>query len=519
MDGPLTIAGLADWAADAWGGEEALGYEGESWTFEELRDAVDEAARALLAHGLAPGDRVGLWAPNSARWIVSALGALAAGGVLVPVNTRYRAREAADILRRARCRVLFTEGDFLGTDYRRMLADSGEPLPDLDLVVALHDGTAWADFLTRAAEVDGAARRARTAAVTGDDVADILFTSGTTGRPKGVLTTHGQTLRVYEEWARAVTLTRGDRYLLVNPFFHTFGFKAGIVACLRVGATMLPEQVFDAERALRRIDGERVSVLTGAPAVFRALLDHPRRSEYGTGSMRMAGTGAAGIPTTLIEEIREELGAALVFTAYGLTESDGTVSICPPTESAEALAHTSGRALPGTELRIDAAVPGEPGEILTRGFHVMRGYLDDPAATAEAVDADGWLHTGDVGVLDERGFLRITDRLKDMYVVGGFNAYPAEVEQVLRTHPALSDVSVVGAPDRRLGEVGVAFCVPGRGQPLPSHEELTAWSRERLANFKVPRRFLALPELPHNAAGKVDKPALRERAAREAVAG
>ncbi|QNS06805.1 FadD3 family acyl-CoA ligase [Streptomyces xanthii] len=518
MDGPLTIAGLADWAADAWGDDEALGYEGESWTFEALRDAVDEAARALMARGLAPGDRVALWAPNSARWVVAALGALAAGGVLVPVNTRYRAREAADMLRRARCRVLFTETDFLGTDYARMLAESGEELPDLDRVVILHDESAWAGFLGRAREVDGAARRARTEAVSPDDVADILFTSGTTGRPKGVLTTHGQTVRVYTEWAKGVTLTRGDRYLLVNPFFHTFGYKAGILACLRVGATMLPEQVFDAERTLRRIATERVSVLTGAPAVFRAVLDHPRRAGFAVDSMRMAGTGAAGIPTTLIEEIREQLGAGLVFTAYGLTESDGTVAICPPTESAERLAHTSGKALPGTELRIDSAVPGEPGEILTRGFHVMRGYLDDPEATAEAVDADGWLHTGDVGVLDERGFLTITDRLKDMFVVGGFNAYPAEIEQVLRTHPRLSDVSVVGAPDRRLGEVGIAFCVPAHGEQQPDDAELTSWARERLANFKVPRRFLPLAELPHNAAGKVDKPALRARAAQE-VAG
>ncbi|WP_306322216.1 MULTISPECIES: FadD3 family acyl-CoA ligase [unclassified Streptomyces] len=534
-DGPLTIAGLADWAADAWGGEEALVHGGGdealaygrgpetpaygrgSWTFEALRDAVDEAARALMAHGLAPGDRVGVWAVNSGRWVVAALGALAAGGVLVPVNTRYRGGEAADILRRARCRFLFTEHDFLGTDYRRMLDDSGRPLPDLERVVALHDDEDWTAFTGRAARVTAEARRARTDSVRPEDDADILFTSGTTGRPKGVVTTHGQTVRLYAAWAREVTLTRGDRYLLVNPFFHTFGYKAGIVACLLVGAAMLPEPVFDADRALRRVADDRVSVLTGAPTLFMTLLRHPDRASYDLSSLRMTGTGASNIPTRLIEEIREKLGVDLVYTAYGLTESDGTVTICPPTEPAHTLARTAGRALPGTEVRIDAS----SGEILTRGYHVMRGYLDDPAATAEAVDADGWLHTGDVGVLDERGFLTVTDRLKDMFVVGGFNAYPAEIEQALRAHPGIADVSVVGAPDARLGEVGVAFYVPSPDREAPAdHAQLVSWARERLANFKVPRRFEPVPELPHNAAGKVDKTALRARAAAgEAMAG
>ncbi|MDI3408786.1 FadD3 family acyl-CoA ligase [Streptomyces cavernicola] len=509
MRGAQTIARLSDWAAQRYGDEEALVFGEERWTFRQLRDRVDEAARAAMAQGLRPGDAVAVWAPNSARWAVAALGAVAAGGVLVPVNTRYRAAEAADMLRRSRARLLFTEHDFLGTDYRALLAESGEQLPLLERTVALHTPD-WDDFLAGAKRVTGEERLDRTAAVQPGDSADILFTSGTTGRPKGVPATHEQTLTVFDAWATAVTLQRGDRYLLVNPFFHTFGYKAGIVACLLRGATIVPEQVFDADTMLDRIQSERISVLTGAPTVFTSLIQHPGREAYDLSSMRMAGTGAANIPTELIYQIREFIGAKNIFTAYGLTESTGVVSVCEPHESPETLAGTSGTALAGTELRIDAP-PGQPGEILTRGPHVMHGYLDDPEATEEAVDADGWLHTGDVGVLDERGFLRITDRLKDMLVVGGFNVYPAEVEQVLRDHPAVADAAVVGAPDERLGEIGVAYCVPSAGARIDP-AELTAYTRERLANFKAPRAFHSLTTLPHNAAGKVDKNALRLQA-------
>ncbi|MEU3609612.1 FadD3 family acyl-CoA ligase [Streptomyces sp. NPDC035033] len=510
MKGVWTLARLADRAAQTYGDEEALVFGGDRWSFRELRDRVDRAARAVIARGVRPGDAVAVWAPNSARWVVAALGAVTAGAVLVPVNTRYRAAETADILRRSRARLLFTEHDFLGTDYRALLAGSGEELPLLEGTVALHTED-WTDFLAGAGEVTEAERLARSAAVRPGDPADVLFTSGTTGRPKGVPATHGQNLRVYDAWARTVTLRRGDRHLLVNPFFHTFGYKAGVLACLLRGAAIVPEPVFDAATVLRRMEEERISVLTGAPTVFTSLLHHPDREAYDLGAMRMAVTGAANIPTALIEQIRTRLGARSVSTAYGLTEATGVVTICPPHESPETLARSSGPALEGTELRVDAP-PGEPGEILTRGFHVMGGYLDDPAATAEAVDADGWLRTGDVGVLDERGFLRITDRLKDMYVVGGFNVYPAEVEQVLRGHPDVVDAAVVGAPDGRLGEVGVAYCVPAAGARLDP-AELTSYTRERLANFKAPRAFHAVPALPHNAAGKVDKGALRRLAA------
>ncbi|MEU9111484.1 FadD3 family acyl-CoA ligase [Streptomyces sp. NPDC048483] len=529
---PATIARLVQYAAEAYGDREALADGEVRWTFARLAQEITAAARAALAHGVRHGDRIAVWAPNSRQWITAVLGAVSVGAVLVPLNTRYKAAEAADILRRSGARLLFTTRGFLGRDYAAMLHNSGEDLGRLSDTVILRDDadpaedtpstTTFDAYLAAGRAVTDAALTARTDAVGPDDLADILFTSGTTGRPKGVMATHGQTLRVFDTWSRLVTLRTGDRYLLVNPFFHTFGYKAGILACLLRGVTMLPEPVYDTDRILRRMADESVSVLMGPPTVFHGLIHHPERDRHPLTALRLAGTGAATVPTELVQEIREVLGAPDVFTAYGLTESAGVVTVCPTDADAWTVAHTVGLPLPGTELRIvDPAgepVPtGEPGEVVVRGYHVMPGYLDDPAATARAIDPDGWLHTGDVGVLDDRGFLALTDRIKDMYVVGGFNAYPAEVEKVLRGHPAVADIAVVGAPDERLGEVGVAFVVPAAGT-VPDPDELTAWTRERLANFKVPRHYHLVPELPRNAGGKILKGELR-RAARKGEPG
>lgn len=516
---PVTLARLPDFAAAAYGGLEALADGQVRWNFRELRAEITAAGRAAIAHGIRPGDRVAVWAANSRQWIMAALGAVGVGAVLVPLNTRYKAAEAADIIRRSGTTVLFTERGFLGNDYVAMLHESGEDLGALRSTVVLRGdagaGTlAWDEYLRLGRWTTEEERAARTAAVGPDDLSDIIYTSGTTGRPKGVMTTHGQNLLAYKGWTDAVTLTPGDRYLLVNPFFHTFGYKAGIIGCLLRGVTMLPEEVYDADRILRRIAQERITCLMGPPTVFHGLIHHPRRHTYDLSALRLAGTGAATVPTTLVEEIRAELGAQQVFTAYGLSETGGVVTVCPPDADAWTVAHTVGVPTPGTEVRIasptgDALPAGEQGEVQVRGGQVMLGYLDDPAATAEAVLDGGWLRTGDIGALDGRGYLAITDRLKDMYVVGGFNAYPAEVENVLIGHASIVDAAVVGAPDERLGEVGVAFVVT-TSDVTP--DQLTSWTRERLANFKVPRRFVIVPELPRNAGGKLLKGELRREA-------
>jgi acyl-CoA synthetase (AMP-forming)/AMP-acid ligase II len=345
----------------------------------------------------------------------------------------------------------------------------------------------------------------------------LIFTSGTTGRPKGVVTTHGQTLRVFEQWASVVGLEAGDRYLIVNPFFHTFGFKAGFLACLIKGATIVPHPVFDVPTVLARIAEERISTLPGPPALYQSILDHPDRDSFDLSSLRLCVTGAAPVPVEMIERMRKELTFKTIVTAYGLTESTGVVSICRPDDDAETISTTSGCAIPDTEVRIvdeqHNEVPrGEPGEIVVRGYNVMSGYFENPDATAEAIDADGWLHTGDIGTMNERGYIRITDRLKDMFIVGGFNAYPAEIENTLLGHDQIAQAAVVGVPDERMGEVGVAFVVarPG-GAPTP--DELHAWSRDHMANYKVPRQFFVVDALPMNASNKVLKHELRARAA------
>jgi len=512
MQAPLPTTGPAALARAArrYGATIALEETGLRWTYLELEAEVRRAAAAFLAAGLRHGDRVAIWAPNMGRWIVAALGAQSVGGIVVPLNTRLKGREAGFILNRSGARVLVHVGEFLGTRFADQLA--GEALPSLERRVVI-DGPEWDEFLASGASVPDADVTARLERLRGEDVADILFTSGTTGQPKGVMSSHAQNIRVFDAWASVVGLEHGDRYLIVNPFFHAFGYKAGWLACLLRGATILPIAVFDADVVLRRIVEDRISVLPGAPTLFQSLLTNRERTPVDVSSLRLAVTGAASVPVALIERMRSELGFRTVITGYGLTESTGCVSMCRPGDSPERIARTCGAPLPGIEVRVvdDAGneVPrGTEGELLVRGYNVMLGYFDDEAATRATIDADGWLHTGDIGVMDEVGYLRITDRKKDMFIVGGFNCYPAEIENLLSAHPAIAQVAVVGAPDERMGEVGHAYVVlrPGAAIDEPS---LVAWCRENMANYKVPRRVHFVTELPTTASGKVQRFALK----------
>jgi acyl-CoA synthetase (AMP-forming)/AMP-acid ligase II len=377
-------------------------------------------------------------------------------------------------------------------------------LPDLSTVVFRKD---WDTFVDGAPEV-------ALPQVSPDDLSDILFTSGTTGQPKGVMTTHAQTIRAYDSWCEVVGLLGGDRYLVVAPFFHCFGYKAGWLACLMRGATVLPQPIFDVDAVLQRISRDRVSVLPGPPALYQMILERDWRGAN-LSSLRLAVTGAATIPVQLIHDMRDKLRFNTVITGYGLTEATGIVTMCRLDDDPETIATTSGRALDGVHVQVVNAAgqpvsPGEPGEVLVRGYNVMQGYLDEPEQTAETV-VGGWLKTGDIGVLNKRGYLRITDRLKDMFIVGGFNAYPAEIETCLLGHPAVAEAAVIGVPDARLGEVGMAFVVRKKDHPLTA-EELIGWSRSRLANFKVPRSVEFREGLPRNASTKVLKFELRKQA-------
>ncbi len=515
---PRSIGALVQESAERFGDLEALVDGEKRLTFAGLGERVRQAAGAAIASGIRPGDRAAVWAPNQVEWAVAALGLVSAGAALVPLNTRYKGEEAAYILARSSARLLVVADGFLGADYTGMLAAADTKLPDLATIVSLNANPAsgtigYADWLRDGAAVPAEQVDARLSGVGPEDVSDVFFTSGTTGRPKGVVVSHAQTMRVFQTWSDVVGLAEGDRYLVVNPFFHTFGYKAGIIACLLRGATIIPEPVFDVPAVLARIAAERVTVLPGPPTLYASILDGPDRSGFDLSSLRLAVTGAASVPVTLIERMRAELTFKTVLTAYGLTESTGTVSMCRRDDDAFTVATTCGRAIPDTEVAVvdgdgESLPAGEAGEVVVRGYNVMREYFDDPKATAETIDAEGWLHTGDIGVLDERGYLRITDRLKDMYVVGGFNAYPAEIEQALSAHDAISEVAVIGVPDERMGEVGKAYVVTRPGAHLEG-SELIGWARERLANYKVPRFVEVVTELPRNASGKVRKGDLR----------
>jgi acyl-CoA synthetase (AMP-forming)/AMP-acid ligase II len=487
-------------------------------SFTELAEAGLRATRAFCAAGIEPGDRVGIWAPNVAEWIIAAIGLQSAGAVLVTLNTRFKGAEAAYVLRKSGARILCTMGDFLGVNYVEALR--GEDLPGLEGIVVLREAaegaTPWSDFLAGGDAVSEEQARARADSVSPDDLSDLIFTSGTTGRPKGVMTTHGQNLRAFEAWSEVVGLREGDRYLIVNPFFHSFGYKAGWLAAIMRGATILPHPVFDVPAVLERVDRERVTVLPGPPTLYQSILAHPDRERFDLSCLRLAVTGAAAIPVELIHRMRRELGFETIITGYGLTESTGPVTMCCEEDDAETIARTSGRAIPDVEVRcVDKegkeTPRGEPGEVVLRGYTVTKGYFDDPAETAKAIDADGWLHTGDIGIMDDRGYLRITDRIKDMFIVGGFNCYPAEVENLMHAWEDIQQVAVIGVPDERLGEVGMAFVVPAPGAEL-TPDSVIAWCREKMANYKAPRRVEIVDSLPTNAMGKVTKFVLRERA-------
>ena len=556
----LTIPAAIAGAAGKFGDGPALAEPGgPRISYHQLHQHTTTVTRALIAEGVAAGDRVAIWSPNTHHWVLAAFGALSAGATLVPVSTRFTGPEALDVITRSGASVLIVADRFLGTDrlaalrtaaaaqateaardgarsetYRAAerhpvagllppgqlrlvvrvpMPDAPEPAPPADGV----DGAiGWADLLDRAAAVPASAAERRAAAVRPEDVSDILFTSGTTGRSKGAMTAHRQSLAVARAWAERGGLTHADRYLVVNPFFHSFGYKAGILACLVSGATIVPQLVYDAGTAMSLVAAERITVLPGPPTIYQTILDHPDRAGHDLSSLRLAVTGAATVPVALIERMRRELSFEAVLTAYGLTEAV-VATMCQPGDDPGTVAATSGRAAADFEVRIAGpdsgeAKPGEPGEVLLRGPNLMLGYLDDPGATRAAIDAGGWLHTGDIGRLDADGYLTITDRLNDMYICGGFNVYPAEVEQVLARLDGVAESVVIGVPDARLGEVGKAYVVPRPGRTLDEAGVL-AFCRERLAGYKIPRLVVFREELPRTPSGKPLKRLLREEPA------
>lgn len=512
-----TIPGMALRSAEEFGGSPAVVDGDVTLTFADVAEGMASVGRGLMALGVKPGDRVALWAPNSAVWVLAALGVHACGAWLVPLNTRFKAAEAADVIGRADVRAVLTVESFLGTDYSRMLRRDAPSALDGREVVLLPDpgsitSPPWDAFVARGEAVAAGDLVSALEAVGPSDVSDVIFTSGTTGRPKGVMLRHGTSLRAFEAYNAGTRLSAKDRNAIAVPFFHCFGYKAGWMLDLMVGAVSYPIAVFDSERILQLVDREKITHMGAPPTLFQSILDHPRRGLYDLSSLRSVVVSSMSVDPSLITRLRRDPGVEGAISGYGLTESHALVSVADPDDPPEVIATTVGKPIEGIDVRIvdDAGATvaaGEQGELHVRGYTIMDGYFRDPDATAEVV-VDGWLHTGDVATLDDQGYLRIVDRKKDIYVMGGFNVSPAEVEAALRKFDKVGDVAVVAMPDAIYGEVGAAFVVAAPGVKVAA-DEVIAFARAQLANFKVPRRVEIIDQLPTNATGKVVKPLLR----------
>ncbi|WP_433439484.1 AMP-binding protein [Nonomuraea sp. CA-141351] len=471
-------------------------------TLSELRAAAAEIARGLIALGVAPGDRVALWGLNSAYWVRHAFGIWDAGAVIVPLSSRYKGIEAAQMIEKTGAKVLVTGAGPSAAPLAGLLP----PLPDL------HHPS---DLPALGTRVSAREAEERALAIRPDDLCEIMSTSGTTGVPKGVMLDHSQILRGYWDWSEIVTLDDHDRYPIIAPFSHGFGLNAGLIASVLRRATMLPIPVFTPDALMSLISSEQITVLAGPPTLFHRLLDELDRGSWDVSSLRVAICGAAAVPSSLITRLVERVGLERMINAYGLMEGT-VVSMTRAGDPIDVIAGTTGRPVPGIEVLIvdddgKEVAAGERGEILQRGYGVMRGYWGEPARTAEAVDRDGWLHTGDVGVLDPSGNLAIVDRKKELYIVNGFNVSPAEVESLLLREGSLAQAAVVGVPDAATGEAGLAYVVPRPGVSADP-EALLAWARENMSNYKVPKRLVVVDSLPTNANGKIDKLALRASA-------
>lgn len=483
-------------------------------TYRELSDRAEAIAHALIAAGVDAGDRVAIWLPNGWQWAACAFAAWKVGAVVVPVNTRFKGVELGHVLRLAEPKLIFLREHAFGNSLRSHFDSAVAEDPSLTRPVAIDadpTGECWRTFLAAGDAIASEAVVARTRAVTPEDLADIIMTSGTTGFPKGVMATHAQDVRAFYNLGIIEDMTEDDVLGIVLPFFHTFGFKAGLLVSTMVGATICIFDHYDATTLIEAIEQHGITFLPGPPAIFHGLLDHPRRDDYDLSSLRLAIVGSTFVPAALLERLENELRFDHIVSSYGLTEATGVVTQCRIGDPMEVNLNSIGRPQPEVEVRIWAdgvpAAVGEVGEIQVRGYNVTSGYYRDPETTAQLLTPDGWLKTGDLGELRPDGYFAFRGRMREMLIIGGFNAYPLEIENCLRHHPDVQDVAVLGAPHERLGEIPAAFVVLNPGAVL-SEEDLQVWTSARIANFKVPKIWRFMPALPTNASGKVAKAAL-----------
>jgi fatty-acyl-CoA synthase len=526
----ITLGALPGRAAARWGSREALCFRGQRWSFAELATEVDRVARGLLALGIGPGEKVGLWLTNRPEWIEVAFAVMRIGAVLVPINTRFRTEDVAYITDQSDATTLILAERSGPVDYLGMVRDlvpegvtfAASRLPKLRRIVLLGEaprsGTVeWADLLAEGGAVDEAALARRASAVDPEDLAFLMYTSGTTGFPKGVMHAH-RLLRNVTDRAFRLAITEHDVILMYLPLFHLFGFSEGMLTSMVTGARQVLTETFDADESLALLERERATVLHGFDTHYKEMAEAHARRPRDVSSVRTGILAAGMASSTSVARTARALFGPLV-SGYGMSEFGAGAAIGALDSTEEQSCEASGYPAAGYEIRVvDPATgrdqpPGTPGEILVRGYALMRGYYNNPEASAAVIDAEGWMHSGDMGFFRPDGHLRFIGRYKDMLKIGGENVDPMEVEAFLMTHPGIALAAVVGYPDARLSEVGVAFILRAPGHDL-GEEDVLAHCRGRIASFKAPRRVVFVDDFPMTSSGKIQKVKLREEALR-----
>ena len=533
----MTIGELLDQQAVEYAENDAVVYveEGIRYSYREFRDVCNQAAKGFMKLGIEVGDHIAVWAHNRPEWLTTQFATGKMGGILVTVNTNYRTSELEYLLKNSDTETLIlSEG--MRTSYPEILYKicpelkecepgelESEKLPRLKNIIYIGEGEApagmyhWDDIMEMGKEVSDVQLEERQDSLDPDDVINMQYTSGTTGFPKGVMLTHANIIADATYIGECMDFSHEDRLCIPVPLFHCFGCVLGTLTCVTAGATMVPVVKFKPEPVLKAIEAERCTAVHGVPTMFIAKLEDPNFDKYDLSSLRTGIMAGSPCPMSVMRQVIDKMGADEITIAYGQTESSPVITQTRVDDSIERKVSTVGKALPNVEVKIvdpetgEEVGPGIQGELCTRGFHVMKGYYKMPEATEEAIDEDGWLHTGDLAVMDRDGYFKITGRLKDMIIRGGENVYPREVEEFMYEHPEIKDVQVVGIPDEKYGEEVMAYIQLKEGAEVTS-EEIFDYFKDKLSWYKIPKKIEIVDEYPMTASGKVQKYKLREMA-------
>ncbi|MCH8612061.1 AMP-binding protein [Arsenicicoccus dermatophilus] len=495
-------------------------WTGRRWTYRELDAAVDEVAKGLIAKGLQPGDRLGIWAPNRAEWTLVQYATAKAGIVLVNINPAYRAHELEYVVKQSGMRMVVSAVAYKSSAYQQMLESVRHDCPDLELI-AYFDEDSWDELLAAGRSVGDDDLDARMAGLSSSDPINIQYTSGTTGFPKGATLSHHNILNNGFSVGEGLSYTEQDVVCIPMPFYHCFGMVMGNLACTTHGAAMvIPAPTFDPVATLTAVQQERCTSLYGVPTMFLAELALPDFESYDLSSLRTGIMSGSPCPVEAMKKVIERMGMREVVICYGMTETSPVSTITSPADTIEHRTETVGRVMPHVEIQIvdpatgEQVARGETGEFCTRGYSVMLGYWGQPDKTTEAIDQDGWMHTGDLATMDQDGYVAIVGRIKDMVIRGGENVYPREIEEFLYTHPDIQDVQVIGVPDRKYGEELMAWIIMREGVPALTVQDVEEFCAGRLAHYKIPRYVHITDSFPMTVTGKIRKVEMRDQAVR-----